>query len=162
MVFGSDTTPETIKAIYILQMQKFVTVGQSPRLPKHFCYYERHGVPFNESVGQQIEMYVRTHPDGNSPSVTRFEAIRDPSGCDLFYIPAEEEDYIDNIISALGTSSTLTISSAQRFILRGGMVGFVVDDDSRVKMEANLANARNKHVHIDASLLEIMLRVIDQ
>lgn len=162
MVLGADTSPETIKASYILQMQKFVTVGASARMLKNFCYYERHGVPFTDSVGQQIEQYVRTHPNENSPSVKRFEAARDLSGCDLFYIPAEEEGYIDNILAALGASSTLTVSSAQRFILRGGMIGFVIDDDGRVKMEANRKNVQDKAIHIDASLLEIMLRVVDQ
>jgi hypothetical protein len=96
------------------------------------------------------------------PTVKKFGAIRDLSGCDIFYIPAEEESEIDNVLVALGASSTLTVSGAQRFILRGGMVGFVMDEDNRIKMEANLANARNKHVHIDVSLLELMLRVIDQ
>ena len=32
------------------------------------------------------------------PTVKKFEAIRDLSGCDIFYIPAEEEGDIDNIL----------------------------------------------------------------
>ena len=160
MVLGADTSPKTIEATYILQMQKFVTVGPSPHVPKMFCYYERPGVPLDESVGQQIESYLRAHLADNSPSVKRFEAVRGLSGCDVFYIPADEESYIGNILAALGASSTLTVSGAEHFILRGGMIGFVEDEDHRIKIEANLDNARAKQVHIDASLLEIMLRVI--
>ena len=102
MVLGADTSPKTIEATYILQMQKFVTVGPSPHVPKMFCYYERPGVPLDESVGQQIESYLRAHLADNSPSVKRFEAVRGLSGCDVFYIPADEESYIGNILAALG------------------------------------------------------------
>ena len=34
MVLGADTSPETIKATYILQMQKFVTVGDRRTFPR--------------------------------------------------------------------------------------------------------------------------------
>lgn len=162
MVLGAEISPETIKASYIIQMQKFVTFGDPPHNLQKICYYETHGVPLNESVGQQIEKYVKAHPGDRLPATKRFEAIRDLSGCDIFYIPAENEADIDNILTALGSAETLTISGAQRFILRGGMVGFVMDEDNRVKMEANLNNVKAKHIHIDAQLLEIMLHVISQ
>ena len=42
------------------------------------------------------------------------------------------------------------------------MIGFVLDEGNRVKMEANLKNVKDKHIYIDASFLEIMLRVIGQ
>ena len=110
IALGVDISPETIKATYILNMRKFVTVGNPSHTPRTLCYYERRGVPLDESVGQKIGQYVRTHPADNMPTVKKFEAIRDLSGCDIFYIPAEEEGDIDNILAALGTSSTLTVS----------------------------------------------------
>lgn len=162
ITLGADINPETIKATYILQMQKFVTFGESRRIMQRICYYERHGVPLDESVGQQIEKYVNAHPGDHLPAVRKLEAIRDMSGCDVFYIPAEEESDIDNILNALGSTETLTISGAKHFTIRGGMIGFVMDDESRVKMEANQTNAKARNVHIDVQLLEIMLHVINQ
>lgn len=157
---GADTSPEAIKAVYILQMQKFVVVGSASRTPNLICYYERPGVPPEESVGQQIERYVHAHAAESPLVVKRFEAVHNFSGCDILFVPAAEESYLNNILAALGNSSTLTVSEVERFILRGGMVGFVEDESHRIRMETNLTNAKAKDVHIDASLLEVMQRVL--
>jgi hypothetical protein len=47
-----------------------------------------------------------------------------------------------------------------RFIMRGGMIGFLIDDQNRVKMEANIANMKKHGVDMNAQVLEIMQRVI--
>lgn len=158
---GADISPEAIKATYIIQMQNFITVGNPLHKINKICYYEKQLTPPSESVGQQLEEYVRTHNKNELPTIKRFEAIGDFSGCDILYIPATNESNIENIITARGLSETVTVSSVQRFILRGGMIGFVMDEENRVKLEANLKNAKEKNIHIDAQLLEIMQRVLN-
>lgn len=157
-VHAGTPSAELVKATYILQMQKFVTVDGHP--PGKVCYYERQGVPLEESVGQLIEKYVAEHTGDHMPAVKHLDAVRDFKGCDIFYIPEDEEGNIDNILAALGAADTLTISASKRFILRGGMIGFVIDENNRIRMEANLKNLKGKNLRIDASLLEIMMKVI--
>ncbi len=157
---SADITPEKVKASFILQMPKFVSVGEPPRKVKQICYYEKPGVSIEESTGQLLAQYVNSHPNSGL-SVKRYEAVRDFAGCDLFFIPSHEEANLDNILTVLGTSSTLTISAAKRFIYRGGMIGFVMDDENHIRMEANLKNIRGKNILIDAQLLEIMQQVIN-
>ncbi len=159
--YAAEMTPELIRASYILNMRKFVTIGEHFRKLERICYYEKQGVPLNESVGQLMAKYLEEHKSDNKVTVKRFDALRDITGCDVFYIPADQEDNIDNILLALGSAKTLTVSSINKFIVRGGMIGFVTDDAGHIKMEANLKNARDKDVNIDAQFLEIMSRVID-
>lgn len=157
---GSDISSELVKAGFILQMHKFIEIGNPAHRIEKICYYERSGVPLEESVGQLIEKYAQEHTGEHLPAIKHFEAIRDLKGCDIFYIPADEEGNIDNILTALNASDTVTISAAKRFIMRGGIIGFVMDSNNRVKMEANLNNIKGKKIRIDAQLLEIMMRVI--
>jgi hypothetical protein len=161
---GQDITPEEVRASYILKLRPFVTMGNPAHIMETICYYEKPGVPLNESVGQILGKYVQTNPapDGKPLAVKRFQAIRNLTGCDALYIPADEESNIDNILTALDSSPTLTISAANRFIMRGGMLGFVLDDANRVKMEANLENLKKQGVKIDAQILEIMQQVVGQ
>lgn len=154
-----NISPEKVRASFILQMQKFVSVGEPPHPLRSICYFEKPGVPQDESVGQLIAKHVQDHPNDRLPAVKRFEAIRDFSGCDLLYIPSEEEANVDNILATAGNAPMLTVSASKRFIYRGGMIGFTMDNDNRVRMETSLKNVKAKGVRIDAQLLEIMQHV---
>jgi len=153
-------TPEEIRAQYIIKMRPYIQLGDPPRSIRQICYYEKPGVPENESVGQLIAKYLREHPIKDI-SVKWFKAVRDFSGCDILFIPENEDSNIDNIIATLGESEILTISSAKQFIYRGGMIGFMLDDENHVKMEANLKNAKAKNVKLRAEILELMPHVIN-
>jgi len=156
---SADITPEQVKASYLLQLRKFVQAGAPPHALNTVCYYEKPGVPADESVGQILKKYVLVqHVD--QINVKWVQAARDFSGCDMLYIPTEEEGSIDDILSKLGSSSTLTVSDAKRFIVHGGMVGFVVDDANRIRLEGNLKNMSSNNVMADAQLLEIMQQVV--
>ncbi len=155
---AENTSPEKVRAAFLLNMYKFVSVGTPPRSARQFCYYEKQGIPFDESAGQMLEKYVAEQFKGQLPPVKRYQAIRDLKGCDIFFIPASEDASVDNIIAALGTEQTVTVSAAKRFIYRGGMIGFVMEE-GKVAMEGDLTNMDKKDVHVDVQLLEIMVRV---
>lgn len=151
-------SPEAVKAAYILKMQAFVRLGDPPQKVQKICYFEKAGVPADQSVGQIMAQYIKDHPKENpfNASVVWMKAIRDLKTCDFFYIPMEEDSSVENIIKELGNNPTLTFSSAKRFILRGGMIGFYLDENNRVVMEGNLINMRDQKVNVDAQILEIM------
>ena len=154
--------PRRNTGILYHQAAPFILLGNPPHIVQKICYYEKPGIAWNESVGQIIAKYVEKNPDqhGNRLSVQWFKAMRDFSGCDIFYIPADEGANLNSILAALDASSTLTISAVSQFIHKGGMVGFVVDDANRVKMEANLKNSKARNVQIDPQILEIMQQVV--
>lgn len=159
---SQEITPDVIRAQYILKMRSFIRLGNAAHELKTICYYERPDVPPDESVGQLAARFARDIPTkpGKEPiTVKSFRSIRNFNGCDVFFIPADEDGNIDNILKALGASETLTISDAKRFIHRGGMIGFVLDDNNRVKMEASVKNMKKNNVGLAASLLELMVYV---
>jgi hypothetical protein len=161
LVAASQTiSPEEIRAQYIIKMRPFVQLGHPPRSIREICYYEEPGVPEDKSVGQLVAKSLRVHRT-KEMSVKWLKAIHEFVGCDILFIPESEDDSIDNIIAALGDSEILTISSAKQFIHRGGMIGFIFDDENRVKMEANLKNAKAKNVKLGAEILEVMPHVIN-
>lgn len=158
--FANGITPEQVRATYILKMQPFFRVGSDAHAITKICYYERSGVPEEESVGQIIAKYYSQKPDGTT-TVQNFTAIQRFTGCDLLYIPNSESNNVDNILAALGSNSTLTVSPAPQFIFKGGMIGFVLDANNRVKMEANRKNMKEKNIQANAQILEIMTQVVD-
>lgn len=159
---AEEVASEAVKALYILKLRTYVTVSEPPRVPQTICYYEKPGIELNESVGQLIAKYNAASPDrgGHPLSVKWLQAIRDFSGCDILYIPGQEEAVLTSALTTLGNSSTLTISSIPQFIYKGGMIGFLLDDNNHVKMEGNMQNLQGKKVRVDAQILEIMQHVI--
>jgi hypothetical protein len=158
-----EISPEAVRASYILKLRPFVTMGSPSHGIQKICYYEKPGVAWTESVGQIIERYVSKNPDpsGHRLSVQGFKAIRDFSACDIFYIPAEEEGSTPGIMAALDGLPVLTISAAPGFIYKGGMIGFV-SDDNWVKMAANIKNIKSRDVRVDPQILEVMQKVENQ
>jgi hypothetical protein len=161
---AADVTSEAVEALYIRKLRTFIKVENGSRPPSLICYYEKAGIPVNESVGQLLAKHVKENTvSGNQAVAVKWiKAIRNLSsmGCDIFYIPASADSDIDNIITSLEASSTLTVSSADRFILRGGMIGFVVDSSNRVKMTANIENIKKRGIWVDSQALELMQQVI--
>lgn len=148
---------EEIKAQYIIKMRPFISIAGHP--VRKICYYEKLGVPESESVGQLITKHLKGHQQ--ELSVKWFKAIGNFSDCDIFFIPSSEEGNIDDIISSLNSYPVLTISAAKGFIYRGGMIGFVTDEDDHIKMEVNLKNVKSKNISIQAKILELMLHVVN-
>ena len=155
-----ERSAEQVRAGYLLNMYQFVKVGSPPHAATQYCYYEKEGVPFDESVGQMLAKYVAESKvlNGRLPPVKRYQAIRDLKGCDIFFIPASEDASVDSIIAALGKESTLTVSPIKRFIYRGGMIGFVTQE-GKVMMEGDMDNMDKRDVNVNAQVLELMVQV---
>ena len=158
--YAGGVSPEQIRASYIIKMRTFFKLGTSGHAISNICYYEKAGVLPEESVGQIIAEYFGDRPEAKV-RVTRFDAIRDFNGCDLLYVPEKETDNVENIVAALGNSPILSVSATPKFIFKGGMIGFVSDDDGRVKMATNLRNIKTRGIHVNPQILEIMQQVVE-
>jgi hypothetical protein len=154
-------SPEQVKAGYLIKIRAYAQVGNPPHVVKQICYYEEAGVPENESVGQILAKYLQ-QKNIQDISVKQYKAIQNFSGCDMLYIPATAAASIEDMLSKVDSLPILTISSAERFIFHGGMIGFVMDDANHVRMEGNLLNMKKNDISIDAGLLAIMQQVIRQ
>ena len=80
--------------------------------------------------------------------------------CHVVFISASEEGRISEIINALRSSPVLTISDMDRFIDRGGMIGFV-NSDKKIKFSFNLKTLKASGLQINPQVLQLALQVIN-
>lgn len=149
-----------IKAVYIYKMGKFLLWNGQKRSPIDFCYMESGRSPEEASVGRSMEKLVDAKHLQSEWRVTRVRTVEGTDDCDILFLASTEESAVSNVLSRAGNSDILTISDIKRFIYKDGMVGFVLDDQNRVKMEANLKNIRKTRVQVSAQVLEFMVKVV--
>ena len=83
------------------------------------------------------------------------------SRCHIAFIGASEESRLSDVLAPLKDQPVLTVSDIDDFADRGGMIGFVTEDN-KVKLVINPKAATATGMRIDAQLLEIATRVIDK
>lgn len=74
--------------------------------------------------------------------------------CDVLFICESEKDHIDELLSYLSGKMILTISDLSGFAKKGGIIGFV-KDNNKVRFEINLEAARKEGIKIRAQLLKL-------
>lgn len=149
-----------IKAVYIVKLGKFITWGGQKRSPVRFCYMESSRTSEDASVGQNLEKFVRGKGLQGEWKVTQIRSADNVGSCDILFVADSEESALQGVLSEAAGQDILTISDVKRFIFKDGMLGFALDDQSRVKMEANLKNIRKTKVQVSAQVLEFMQQVI--
>lgn len=79
----------------------------------------------------------------------------DASACQMVFISDSEDDHLPEILDRMKTQpSVLTVSDIDRFIQRGGMVGFTLDRN-KVRFNVNLAAATDAHLKISSQMLKL-------
>lgn len=149
-----------IKAAYIFKLSQFITWDGSRKSPINFCYIESTRQSEDASVGQSFERLVTAKNAGAQWRVSRIRGLTGIAECDALFIAESEDSSLSNILTQIAGKNILTISDMRRFINRGGMLGFVVDSQDRIQMEANLITMKKTNVMIGAVVLELMSQVI--
>lgn len=149
-----------IKAAYLFKLAKFITWNGERKAPIKFCYIESSRAEDDASVGQSFERVVKAKGAQDQWSVARIRALSGINNCNVLFIADSEESSLSGILSQIGNTDILTASDIRRFISKGGMLGFAVDDQDRVKMEANLSTMKKTNVMLSAVVLELMQQVI--
>lgn len=92
--------------------------------------------------------------NGRPIKIIRFKDLGTLSPCDMIYISRSEERQLPLILQRLQGMPVLTISDIPQFSQRGGMIGFVTENE-RVKIEVNQRNVRQAGLKVSAKLLEV-------
>lgn len=71
--------------------------------------------------------------------------------CHLLYIAASEKDNINAILDSSKNKSIVTISDINRFTERGGIVGFI-QENQKITLKLNLKNALKVGIAFDSDL----------
>lgn len=111
--------------------------------------------PFGRALDQAI---AGQSVNGMSVIVRRLSTPEQAAGCRVLFISASEGASLNTVLSSLGNAGILTVSDMPQFVERGGMIGFVVQDN-RVRFEVNLAAAKSAGLTLSSQLLKLASHV---
>jgi hypothetical protein len=142
-----------IKAVFLFNFLQFVEwpaeAFDDARAPI------RIGVLGDDPFGPALNAAVRGETiNGRELIVERSQRIEDLRGCQLVFISQSESHRLDNLLSLLGTQPVLTVSEANGFARRGGIIGFY-SDGNKVRFEINADAGRQRGLKLSSELLRL-------
>jgi hypothetical protein len=113
------------------------------------------GILGGDPFGDFLDATVRGERRGARPFVVqRYQRVDDISRCDILFINRSAGDAPEEILARLKNRPILTVSDADRFAERGGMIRFVTDR-SRIRLQINPAAAEAARLTISSKLLRV-------
>jgi hypothetical protein len=99
--------------------------------------------------------------DGRKLAVRRIAKVQDGSSCSILYISSSEESQLTPILSTAQRFGALTVSDIPRFAERGGVIGFVVQQD-KIRFEVNRGAAEQSHLALSSELLKVASKLYNK
>lgn len=145
------TTPEKIKAAYIYRFTQFVTWPETSSDENLFniCV-----------LGQETVLKKELNPingleDGNKIINIRYpETTYNSDKCHILYISDKFQNRLKSTLSYLKDKPILTVSSIPYFAERGGIIGFILFDDT-IRLTINRESAFHANIILNSKLLEV-------
>lgn len=111
------------------------------------------GVLGEDPFGPYLDETVRGETAKDHPLVVRrFRRVEDITACHILFVSQSDEDHLKAVLDSLKGRSVLTVSDGDRFVSRGGIIGFV-NEQRRIRLRINLAAARAADLTISSKLL---------
>jgi uncharacterized protein DUF4154 len=142
-----------VKAVFLFNFAQFVdwqpVAAQDPRAPLLI------GILGDDPFGAFLDETVRGERLGMRPfEIRRYRQLADIETCSILFISRSENERIADILSTLRNRPILTVSEADDFAKRGGMIQFV-NDKNRIRLRINLEAAQAANVTISSKLLRV-------
>ena len=99
--------------------------------------------------------------DDRKITVKRISRVQDSADCSILFISSSEEDHLGSILAAAQRFGLLTVSDVPHFAERGGVIGFVMQQD-RIRFEVNRGAAEESHLLLSSELLKVASKVIEK
>jgi YfiR/HmsC-like len=113
------------------------------------------GILGADPFGDFLDATVRGERRGARPfAVQRYQRVEDITRCDILFINRSAGDAPEEILARLKNRPILTVSDADRFAERGGMIRFVTDR-GRIRLQINPVSAEAAHLTISSKLLRV-------
>jgi hypothetical protein len=98
---------------------------------------------------------IRSKTVKNRPvAVREIDDAASAGGCQVLFISASAEDRLDDILFSLKSRPTLLIGDTERFAKRGGMIGFMTEQN-KVVFEINDTRAKRAGLRLSSQLLRL-------
>lgn len=154
----SHPTESQVKAAYLYNFGKFVR-WQTDRVVRPdllICVLGKD--PFGPVLDSTVE---GESIDGRKLSVRRIEKVQDASPCSILFISSSEEDQLAPILASAQRFGALTVSDIPRFAERGGIIGFVLQQE-KVRFEVNRGAAELAHLSLSSELLKVASKLFNK
>jgi uncharacterized protein DUF4154 len=148
----AQSSPEyQLKAVFLFNFAQFVEwpagAFPEPDTPLGIC------ILGEDPFGGYLDETVRGETVGNHPlAVRRYRTVDEVRGCHILFVSRQEQGHLKEILDSLKGHSVLTVSDAERFASRGGMIRFVTDRN-RIRLRINLEAARAANLTLSSKLL---------
>jgi hypothetical protein len=152
----SRPTEFQVKAAYLFNFGKFVRWPdtRSGADTLEICVLGRN--PF----GRVLDDTVKGETIGARKVVSRIlPDIQDAAGCNILFVSPSEEDHLTKILSTAKQMGALTVSDIPRFVERGGMIEFVVQDE-RIRFAVNAVPVEEAGLTVSSELLKVATKVV--
>lgn len=143
-------TETQVEAAFLFKFGNFIT-WPNPAPDNNFgiCVLGR------DPFGHALDSLVRGESVNGAPiSVRRIASTSDASACRIVFVSASEEERLRPLLAELAKLPVLTVSDMPRFVDRGGMVQFVLEN-GRVRFEVNLTSATKSGLTLSSQLLKV-------
>jgi hypothetical protein len=148
---GSVAPEYQVKAVFLFNFAQFVEWPPSAfpdsAAPLVICVLGED--PFGPYLDETVRgETVQAHP----LAVQRYRHVEEIRGCHIIFVGRQEQGRLDEILDTLKGRPTLTVSDAEGFARRGGMIRFTTDRN-RIRLRINLEAARDAHLTLSSKLL---------
>jgi YfiR/HmsC-like len=142
-----------VKAVFLFNFAQFVdwqpVADQDPRAPLLI------GILGDDPFGALLDETVRGEHLGMRPfEIRRYRELADIDTCNILFISRSENQRIAEILPTLRNRPILTVSDADDFAKRGGMIQFF-NDKNRIRLRINPEAAQAAKVVISSKLLRL-------
>jgi hypothetical protein len=153
-IFAQQAASEyEVKAAYLFNFLKFVEwpADMSPSPSGKWVIGVVGVSPFGDELAQVVSGKV---VQGHELQVKNFQAAEDVRTCHILFISDSERKRIPAILTALSSSSVLTVGDMDNFTRAGGMIQFVMED-GRVRFVIDVGAASRARLKISSKLLSL-------
>lgn len=153
----SKITEYQVKAAYLANFGRFAEWPASVAVDKsesfNIC------VLGQDPFGADLDAAVAGETIGRAHVLAkRISRPQDAVDCRILFISSSEASQWKEILSALRTSSVLTVSDIPQFARRGGIIQFLLDGN-RVRFDINLTATERVGVKLSSELLKLAVTV---
>ena len=154
--FGADTRSAPpaeyqVKAVFLFHFAQFVewpaTAFPSAKSPLII------GILGDDPFGSYLDELVKDEAiGGHKIIVARYPGAEEAHGCHILFVGRSASSHLGKIIPALGRGAILTVSDADDFSARGGIVRFVTES-GKIRLRINLEAAKVRSLSISSKIL---------
>ena len=157
--FAQAVSEYQVKAAYLYNFAKFVEWPSrdfpSPSAPLRFCVLNDQA--FESTLNQIVKgKVVGSHP----ASVVSVQNGEQSRSCHVLFINSSQARETQHILEVLRDTNVLTVGETKGFVEEGGMISFVLHDDS-VQFQVNHKAAKQAGLGLSSRLLAVAKAVLE-